>query len=51
MSGIKAHPWFLTDLPPQALDMNDHYLARKRRSCPQTEADIRAIVREAGESR
>ncbi len=26
MEGIKRHPWFLKDLPPGALDMNDFYL-------------------------
>lgn len=38
--------WFLTDLPPDALRMNDKYLASSR-PCHQTEADIRAIVQAA----
>ena len=46
MSGIMSDPWFLTHLPPNAINMNDGYLA-KPRPCAQTEADIRAIVREA----
>jgi len=51
MADIKAHPWFLTDLPPKAINMTHHYLARQRRPCVQTEDEIRAIVREAGRSR
>ncbi|GBF93316.1 sulfur stress regulator [Raphidocelis subcapitata] len=40
---VLADPWFLTDLPPDALKMNDKYLASSR-PCAQTDADIRAIV-------
>jgi serine/threonine-protein kinase SRK2 len=46
MSGIMSDPWFLTHLPPNAINMNDGYLA-KPRPCAQTEADIRAIVQKA----
>ena len=43
MAGIMADPWFRTDLPPDALTMNDKYLANTR-TCTQSESDIRAIV-------
>ena len=43
MQGIMADPWFRTDLPPDALNMNDKYLANTR-TCVQTEDEIRAIV-------
>ncbi|KAF6263511.1 kinase-like domain-containing protein [Scenedesmus sp. NREL 46B-D3] len=43
MAGIMADPWFRTDLPPDALNMNDKYLANTR-PCPQSEADIKNIV-------
>jgi len=43
LSGIMADPWFRTDLPPDALHMNDKYLANTR-SCPQSETDIKSIV-------
>jgi hypothetical protein len=46
MSGIMSDPWFLTHLPPNAINMNDGYLA-KPRPCAQTEADIRTIVQRA----
>lgn len=46
MEEIMQDPWFLTDLPPDALKMNDKYLASSR-PCQQTEADIRAIVQAA----
>jgi serine/threonine-protein kinase SRK2 len=49
MAGIMSDSWFLTHLPPNAINMNDGYLA-KPRPCAQTEADIRAIVREAARS-
>lgn len=26
MNGIKCHPWFLSDLPPGAMEMNDMLL-------------------------
>eukprot|EP00879_Flechtneria_rotunda_P000411 GHRR01000505.1.p1 GENE.GHRR01000505.1~~GHRR01000505.1.p1 ORF type:complete len:321 (+),score=76.98 GHRR01000505.1:171-1133(+) len=44
MQGIMADPWFRTDLPPDALNMNDKYLSQKQRSCPQSESDINSIV-------
>lgn len=34
---IMADPWFRTDLPPDALNMNERYLANTR-TCTQTEA-------------
>jgi serine/threonine-protein kinase SRK2 len=43
MAGIMADAWFRTDLPPDALNMNDKYLANTR-PCPQSEADIKHIV-------
>lgn len=43
MEEVLADPWFLTDLPPDALKMNEKYLASSR-PCAQTDADIRAIV-------
>lgn len=43
MAGIMADPWFRTDLPPDALNMNDKYLANTR-TCTQSESEIRAIV-------
>ncbi|KIY97859.1 Snf1-like ser/thr protein kinase [Monoraphidium neglectum] len=46
MEEIMQDPWFLTDLPPDALRMNDRYLASSR-PCTQTEAQIRAIVQAA----
>jgi serine/threonine-protein kinase SRK2 len=49
MAGIMSDPWFLTHLPPNAINMNDGYLA-KPRPCAQTEADIRAIVKQAARS-
>lgn len=49
MAGIMSDPWFLTHLPPNAINMNDGYLA-KPRPCAQTEAEIRAIVKQAARS-
>ncbi|WIA16599.1 hypothetical protein OEZ85_013266 [Tetradesmus obliquus] len=43
MAGIMADAWFRTDLPPDALNMNDKYLANTR-PCPQSEAEIKNIV-------
>jgi hypothetical protein len=43
MAGIMADPWFRTDLPPDALNMNDKYLANTR-PCPQSEGEIKNIV-------
>lgn len=37
MPEIMADPWFRTDLPPDALNMNERYLANTR-TCAQTEA-------------
>jgi len=36
IAGIMADPWFRTDLPPDALNMNDRYIANTR-TCTQTE--------------
>lgn len=46
MAEIMKDPWFLTHLPPNAINMNDGYLA-KPRPCHQTEDAIRSIVEEA----
>ncbi len=46
IAGIMSHPWFLADLPADALNMNDRYLASSK-PCAQSEAEIRAVVREA----
>jgi len=42
-AGIMADPWFRTDLPPDALNMNDKYLANTR-TCAQSETDMKTIV-------
>ena len=34
MEAIKSHPWFLTQLPQGALDMNEYYM----RSAPKIDA-------------
>jgi hypothetical protein len=36
-------PWFLVELPPNALAMNDHYLTLAP-SCEQTEDQIKRLV-------
>lgn len=36
VAGIMADPWFRTDLPPDALNMNDRYIANTR-TCTQSE--------------
>jgi serine/threonine-protein kinase SRK2 len=36
VAGIMADPWFQTDLPPDALNMNDRYIANTR-TCTQSE--------------
>lgn len=36
VAGIMADPWFRTDLPPDALHMNDRYIANTR-TCTQSE--------------
>jgi serine/threonine-protein kinase SRK2 len=46
MADIMRDAWFLTHLPPNAINMNDGYLA-KPRPCAQSEGDIRGIVQEA----
>lgn len=38
---IMADPWFRTDLPPDALNMNDRYIANTR-TCTQSEDGERA---------
>lgn len=46
MPEILAHPWFSVDLPPDALSMNDKYLASNRR-CAQSEEQIKTIISQA----
>jgi hypothetical protein len=36
MAGIMADPWFRTDLPPDALTMNDRYI-KNTRKCAQSD--------------
>ena len=43
LAGILAHPWFQTNLPQEALAMNDGLL-RLPRLCAQSEQDIWKIV-------
>ena len=43
VGGIMADPWFRTDLPPDALNMNDRYIANTR-TCTQSEDGTCAAV-------
>jgi serine/threonine-protein kinase SRK2 len=47
MSDIQRHRWFLTNLPPEAVSMNDNYLADDDFSGVQTEEEIKGILRQA----
>lgn len=46
----KQDPWFLQELPPNALTMNDHYLGLPPLS-RQSEDEIRAVVQAVREAR
>lgn len=48
MEGIMAHPWFVTNLPPEAATMNTTYLAMGPASGQQSLDDIRRVITEAG---
>lgn len=40
---LQQDPWFSAELPPNALAMNDKYMALPP-ACEQTEGQIRAVV-------
>lgn len=42
MAGIMADPWFLTHLPPNAINMNEGYLA-KPRPCAQVQCVLGGV--------
>jgi hypothetical protein len=48
MSDIQRHRWFLTNLPPEAVSMNDNYLADDDFSGVQTEEEIKTILHKVG---
>lgn len=47
MAQIQQHPWFLTNLPPDALAMNDNFLAHTDYTGVQSEEDIKAVLASA----
>eukprot|EP00882_Tetradesmus_deserticola_P001435 GHRQ01001552.1.p1 GENE.GHRQ01001552.1~~GHRQ01001552.1.p1 ORF type:complete len:377 (+),score=197.27 GHRQ01001552.1:1110-2240(+) len=47
MSEIHRHPWFIANLPVEAVSMNDSYLADEDYSAVQSEEDIKRILSEA----
>ncbi|KAG1674284.1 hypothetical protein FOA52_013473 [Chlamydomonas sp. UWO 241] len=47
MAQIQAHPWFLTNLPPEALNMNDTCIASADYSGVQSVEDIQQMLRSA----
>lgn len=47
MQQIQHHPWFLTHLPPDAVSMNDNFLANNDYTGVQSIEDIQAILRTA----
>ncbi len=48
MADIQRHCWFLTNLPPEAVSMNDNYLADDDFSGVQTKEEIQAILHQVG---
>lgn len=44
---VMLHPWFTTNLPPEAASMNDSYLRAPFPPGHQKPDDIRAILEEA----
>lgn len=47
MVAIQKHPWFLANLPPDALAMNDNFLAHTDFTGVQSEEDIKAVLTSA----
>jgi serine/threonine-protein kinase SRK2 len=47
MEGIQKHPWFLANLPVEAVSMNDAYLRDEDYSGVQSVEDIRRLLQEA----
>jgi serine/threonine-protein kinase SRK2 len=47
MEGIQRHPWFLANLPVEAVSMNDAYLRDEDYSGVQGVEDIRRLLQEA----
>uniref|UniRef100_A0A7S0WYC6 Protein kinase domain-containing protein n=1 Tax=Chlamydomonas leiostraca TaxID=1034604 RepID=A0A7S0WYC6_9CHLO len=47
MDQIAQHPWFLQNLPPDALTMNVNFLTNADYSMVQSEAEIKAILAQA----
>ena len=43
-------PWFLTDLPPGALAMNERCVAKTPPACGQSADEIKAVVHAAATS-
>jgi hypothetical protein len=48
MDAIQCHSWFLTNLPPKAVSMNDTYVADDDFSGMQTDKDTRASCKRWG---
>jgi serine/threonine-protein kinase SRK2 len=46
MGGVLADPWFMTELPPDALTMNDRWLASKH-ACRQSEEETKRMIADA----
>ncbi|GIL60342.1 hypothetical protein Vafri_14963 [Volvox africanus] len=47
MSQIQSHPWFLTNIPPDASAMNDNFLAHTDYTGVQSEDDIKRVLASA----
>lgn len=47
MQGIMSHPWFLQDLPAEAVSMNDKYIDMKPPPYQQTQEQVRALLNNA----